>query len=84
MWCVKAVSSQIFTNNEVLNVICYFAQEMLYSLQLEEKHELELANLQSSLAISFKEELEQVRYSLHYFHQKCKITLGIFDICFSL
>lgn len=37
---------------------------MLYSLQLEEKHALELANLQSSLTLSFKEELEQVRYSL--------------------
>lgn len=54
---------------------------MLYSLKLEEKHELELANLQSSLAISFKEELEQVRYSLHYFQQKFKIRLGIFDVC---
>lgn len=37
---------------------------MLYSFQLEEKHALELANLQSSLTLSFKEELEQVRYSL--------------------
>lgn len=61
-------------------MICYFAQEMLYSLQLEEKHELELANLQSSLAISFKEEMEQVRYSLHYFQKKSHIVLGIFDI----
>lgn len=41
---------------------------------------MELANLLSSQAVSFKEELEQVRHSLHHFGQKSKITLGIFDI----
>lgn len=40
-------------------------QEMLDSLhlQLEEKHTTELASLQSSLALSFKEELQQVRHT---------------------
>lgn len=41
-------------------------QEVLDSLalQLEEKHILELANLRSSMALSFKEELQQVRHKL--------------------
>ncbi|XP_011617110.2 pericentrin isoform X3 [Takifugu rubripes] len=45
--------------------------EMLYTLQLEEKHALELANLQSSLTLSFKEELEQARSKLaeHYYDE---------------
>lgn len=30
-------------------------------LELEEKHSVELSNLQSSMALSFKEELRQVR-----------------------
>ncbi|XP_041809392.1 pericentrin isoform X2 [Chelmon rostratus] len=40
-------------------------------LQLEEKHILELANLRSSMALSFKEELQQVHSDLtdHYYEE---------------
>lgn len=40
-------------------------------LQLEEKHTMELANLRSSLALSFKEEVQQVRSDLtdHYYEE---------------
>lgn len=36
-------------------------------LELEEKHSVELSNLQSSMALSFKEELRQVRNLIHPF-----------------
>uniref|UniRef100_A0A3Q3W5J8 Pericentrin/AKAP-450 centrosomal targeting domain-containing protein n=1 Tax=Mola mola TaxID=94237 RepID=A0A3Q3W5J8_MOLML len=40
-------------------------------LQLEEKHTMELVNLQSSMTLSFKEELQQVRSDLtdHYYEE---------------
>ncbi|XP_026170864.1 pericentrin isoform X4 [Mastacembelus armatus] len=40
-------------------------------LQLEEEHSVELANLRSSLALSFKEEVQQVRSDLtdHYYEE---------------
>ncbi|XP_039994200.1 pericentrin isoform X3 [Xiphias gladius] len=48
-------------------------KELLDSLhlQLEEKHSVELASLQSSLALSFKEEVQQVRSDLtdHYYEE---------------
>lgn len=41
-------------------------QEVLDSLrlQLEEKHTVELANLRTSMVLSFKEELQEVRHKL--------------------
>uniref|UniRef100_A0A3P8T8V7 ELK domain-containing protein n=1 Tax=Amphiprion percula TaxID=161767 RepID=A0A3P8T8V7_AMPPE len=56
---------------------CHFTvrliQEMLdiLRLQLEEKHTMDLSDLQSSLTLSFKEELQQVRSDLtdHYYEE---------------
>ncbi|GLD47932.1 A-kinase anchor protein 9-like protein [Lates japonicus] len=47
-------------------------KELLESLrlQLEEKHSVELANLQSSLALSFKDEVQQVRSDLTDYYYK--------------
>ncbi|XP_070776144.1 pericentrin [Enoplosus armatus] len=49
-------------HEEVLDSLC---------LQLEEKHSMELANLRSSMALSLKEELQQVRSDLtdHYYEE---------------
>lgn len=50
----------------IIIVILSPIQEVLDSLrlQLEEKHTVELANLRTSMVLSFKEELQEVRHKL--------------------
>ncbi|XP_068194522.1 pericentrin [Antennarius striatus] len=63
------------TNHELsgTDLKCEKPKELLDSLrlQLEEKHTMELASLQSSMSLSFKEELQQVRSDLtdHYYEE---------------
>uniref|UniRef100_A0A3Q3K048 ELK domain-containing protein n=1 Tax=Monopterus albus TaxID=43700 RepID=A0A3Q3K048_MONAL len=70
-----ALEESVFktANVRYVNIMSCLVQEFLDSLclQLEEKHTMELANLRSSLALSFKEEVQQVRSDLtdHYYEE---------------
>lgn len=63
--CIKCSIMLILLLFIIIVMLCPI-QEVLDSLrlQLEEKHTVELANLRTSMVLSFKEELQEVRHKL--------------------
>lgn len=63
--CIKCSIMLILLLFIIIVMLCPI-QEVLDSLrlQLEEKHTVELASLRTSMVLSFKEELQEVRHKL--------------------